>query len=127
MVPEGHVFPLASLSRFFQGLRLVSQAGADDDAEEDGLWLPVRSLDPESLVAADGASVIGRLLEQCDYLIVEDADLRPIDLINHLRAFSLQAIVAHDMTKAMGLTGNYAYVLWQRGRREPRLEGERIW
>ena len=127
LVPEGHAFPLASLSRFFQGLRLVSQPGADDDAEEESLWLPVRSPDPESLVAADGASVIGRLLEQCDYLIVEDADLRPIDLVNHLKAFSLESIVAHDMTRAMGLTGNYAYVLWPGGRREPQLEGERIW
>jgi hypothetical protein len=127
MVREGHVFPLASLSRYFQGLRLVSQSDADDDAEEDGLWLPVRTLNPESLVAADGASVIGRLLEQCDYLIVEDADLRPVDLIDHLRAFSLQQIAAHDMTRAMGLTGNYAYVLWPKGRREPQLEGERIW
>jgi len=121
------VFPLSSLSRFFRGLRLVSQSDADGHAEEDDLWLPVRSLAPESLVAVDGASVIGRLLGQCNYLIVEDADLRPVDLINHLRAFSLQAIVAHDMTRAMGLTGNYAYVLWQRGRREPQLDGECIW
>jgi hypothetical protein len=127
MVPEGHAFPLASLSGFFRGLRLVSQPATDDDAEEDGLWLPVRSLDPQSLVATDGASVIGRLLEQCDYLIVEDADLRPGDLINHLRAFSLEGIVVHDMTRAMGLTANYAYVLWPRGRKEPQLEGERIW
>jgi hypothetical protein len=127
MVPEGHLFPLTSLSRFFQGLRLVSQADADADAEEDRLWLPVRSLDPRSLVAADGASVIGRLLEQCDYLIVEDADLRPVDLINHLRAFSLEGVTVNDMTRAMGLRGNYAYVLWPRGLREPQLEGERIW
>jgi len=127
VVPEGHVFPLTSLSRFFQGLRLVSQSGADNDAEEDGLWLPVRSLDPESLVAADGASVIGSLLEQCDYLIVEDADLRPVDLISHLRAFSLERIAVSDMTRAMKLTANYAYVLWPRGRREPQTEGERIW
>ena len=73
------------------------------------------------------ASVIGRLLEQCDYLIVEDADLRPVDLVNHLRAFSLGGIVVNDMTRAMGLTGNYGYVLWPKGRREPQLEGERIW
>jgi hypothetical protein len=127
LVPEGHVFPLASLSGFFRGLRLVSRSGADDDVEEDGPWLPVRSLDPQSLVAADGTSVIGRLLEQCDYLIVDDADLRPVDLISHLRAFSLERIVAHDMTRAMRLTANYAYVLWPRGRREPQLEGESIW
>lgn len=127
LVPEGHLFPLASLSRFFQGLRLVSHSDADDHAEEGGLWLPVRSLDPESLVAADGASVIGRLLEQCDYLIGEDADLRPVDLIDHLREFSLEGIAPYDMTRAMGLTGNYAYVLWPKGRREPQLEGERMW
>ena len=127
VVPEGHAFPLASLSRFFRGLRLVSQRATDDAAEEDGLWLPVRSLDPQSLVATDGASVIGRLLEQCDYLIVEDADLRPGDLINHLRAFSLQGIVVHDMTRAMELTANHAYVLWPKGGRAPQLEGERIW
>jgi hypothetical protein len=127
LVPEGHLFPLASLSGFFQGLRLVSQSDAGDHAEEGNLWLPVRSLNPESLVATDGASVIGRLLDQCDYLIVEDADLRPVDLIGHLKAFSLDGIAAHDMTRAMGLTGNYAYVLWPKGRREPQLEGERIW
>ncbi|MDP2674380.1 MAG: hypothetical protein Q8Q00_05685 [Dehalococcoidia bacterium] len=127
VVEEGHAFPLASLSGFFQGLRFVSQSPGDDDAEEDGLWLPVRSLDPQSLVAADGASASGRLLEQCDYLIVEDADLRPRDLIDHLRAFSLRGIAVQDMTRAMELKANYAYVLWRRGRREPQLEGERIW
>lgn len=78
VVAGGHTFPLASLSGFFRGLRLVSQLGTEDEPEEDGIWLPVRSLDPGSLVAADGASVIGRLLEQCDYLIVEDADPRPV-------------------------------------------------
>jgi hypothetical protein len=127
VVSEGHAFPLASLSGFFRGLRLVSQSGADDDADEDGLWLPVRGLDPQSLVAADGVSVIGRLLEQCDYLVVEDADLRPRDLIEHLRAFSLQGIAVQDMTRAMGLKANYAYVLWPRGGGAPRLKGERIW
>jgi hypothetical protein len=127
VMDEGHAFPLASLSEFFRGLHLVTQSGADDGEERDGLWLPVRSVDPQSLVATDGASVIGRLLEQCDYLIVEDADLRPRDLIDHLRAFSLRGIAVQDMTRAMELKANYAYVLWPRGRREPQLEGERIW
>ncbi|MBI1886063.1 MAG: hypothetical protein HYS09_07120 [Chloroflexi bacterium] len=106
---------------------MASQSGADDNAEEEGLWLPVRSLDPQSFVTSDGASVIGRLLEQCDYLVVEDADLRSRDLIDHLRAFSLRGIAAQDMTRAMELKANYAYVLWPRARRAPQLEGERIW
>ncbi|OGT25339.1 MAG: hypothetical protein A2Z17_04625 [Gammaproteobacteria bacterium RBG_16_66_13] len=127
VVEKGHMYPLASLSGFFRGLRLLSRVGTEDELAEDDVCLPVRSLDPGSLVAADGASVIGRLLEQCDYLIVEDADLRPRDLIAHLRAFSLQGIAAQDMTRAMGLTANYAYVVWLRGGVAPRLEGERIW
>ena len=127
LVEEGHAFPLASLSGYFRGLHAGSRLGLEEKLEDDGIVLPVRSLDPESLVASDGASVIGRLLQQCDYLIIEDADLRPRDFIAHLRAFSLQGIVVRDMTRAMGLTANYAYLLWPRGGREPQLEGERIW
>jgi hypothetical protein len=71
--------------------------------------------------------VFSRLLEQCDYVLVEDADLRPEDLARHLTDFSLQTLAALDMTKAMRLTGNYAYVLWPREGSAPNLEGERLW
>ncbi len=125
-LPQGRTFAQASLSPFYRALRLSLTPDRPDDAE-DRLCLPVRVLDPESLVASDGASVLGRLLEHCDYLIVEDADLRPKDLIEHMRRFSLHPLVACDMTKAMGLTGNYAYVLWPRDSKEPQLEGERLW
>lgn len=125
-LPQGRTFAQASLSPFYRALRLSLTPDRPDDAE-DRLCLPVRVLDPESLVASDGASVLGRLLEHCDYLIVEDADLRPKDLIEHMRRFSLHTLGACDMTKAMGLTGNYAYVLWPRHGKEPQLEGERLW
>jgi len=127
VVPEGHAFPLASLSGFFRALRLASQRDAEADDGNDGVWLPVRSLDPQSLVTTDGASAIGRLLQQCDYLVIGDADMRAQDLIDHLKAFSLEGIAAHDMTTAMQLKANYVYVLWPKDRKDPRLEGERIW
>ena len=38
-----------------------------------------------------------------------------------------RGIAVQDMTRAMELKANYAYVLWPRGRRGPQLEGERLW
>ncbi len=127
VVPRGHSYPQVSLSEFFRGLCLTSQVGPSDPTGGVDPWLPVRSVEPKSLVATDGASVIARLLEQCDYLVIEDADLRPYDLLDHLRAFSLQEIAVRDMTEPMGLTGNYAYVLWPRANSAPHLAGKRIW
>jgi hypothetical protein len=66
-------------------------------------------------------------MAHCDYVVVEDADLRPRDLAQHLMEFSLKTLGALDMTKAMRLTGNYAYILWSRERSAPNLEGERLW
>jgi len=126
-LPEGRTFAQASLSQFYGALQLASKASDGKRVPEDGLCLPLRTLDPECLVASDGASVLARLLEHCDYLIVEDADLRPRDLVEHLRTFSLHGLTACDMTKAMGLTGNYAYVLWPRAGSKPPLSGERLW
>jgi hypothetical protein len=83
-------------------------------------------LDPQSLVTTDGASAIGRLLQQCDYLVVGDADMRAEDLIDHVKAFSLEGVAVQDMTRAMQLKANYVYVLWPADTKEPRLEGERI-
>lgn len=113
-IGEGHVYLQPSLSEFYRALNLVSQPAQRGELEEGAVWLPVRALDPQSLVASDGASVFSRLMEQCDYIVVEDADLRPKDLAQHLTDFSLQTLAALDMTKAMRLTGNYAYVLWPR-------------
>jgi hypothetical protein len=126
-IGEGHVYLQPSLSEYYRALSLVSGPALSAEPEEGTVWLPVRALDPQSLVASDGASVFSRLLEQSDYVIVEDADLRPKDLVQHLADCSLRTLAALDITKAMGLTGNYAYVLWPRERPAPNLEGERLW
>jgi hypothetical protein len=59
--------------------------------------------------------------------LVEDQDLRPDDLVEHLRRFGLRQLGAFDLTNSMKLKANYAYVLWDKGHPSPRLEGERIW
>jgi hypothetical protein len=126
-LPDGRTLAQASLSEYYWALRVAATSDGEKQLLKDAVCLPFRAFDPECLVTSDGASVLGRLLEHCDYLIVEDADLRPGDLIDHLNRFSLHALVAHDLTKAQGLTGNRAYVLWPRNGNEPWLGGERLW
>ena len=73
--------------------------------------------------------MISCLVENCDYVVIEDADLRPQDLVEHIETFSLHSTTIQDMTKALGLTGNRAYVVWLKNkpREEPNFGDEQIW
>jgi hypothetical protein len=126
-LPEGRTFAQASLSGFYRALHLASSTDSREGEPEGAVFLPLRALDPECLVTSAGKSVLERLLKYCSYLIVEDADLRPTELVEHLQTFSLHALTTCEMTRALGLTGNYAYVLWRRGGKQPRLAGELLW
>lgn len=92
-----------------------------------GIILPVRSFNPECLTTKDGKSVITCLSENCDYIIIEDADLRTQDLINHVTEYSLSELTIYDMTKALRLKGNNLYVISSKKVLNPPLTGKRIW
>ncbi len=124
LVP-GRTFAQASLSEYYRALRLVEDG--ENESLRDGMFLPLRTFNPECLVTLDGASVLARLLEHCDRVLVEDADLRPKDLAEHLRTFSLHTLAVSDLTKTLGLSSNHAYLLWPRDSGQPQLGGERIW
>jgi hypothetical protein len=128
-LPNGRTFSQASLSDYYRGMYIISRLKSYIDTPEEGLFLPVRSLNPKCLVTSGGRSVISCLAENCDYIVIEDADLKPQDLVEHMETFSLHSITIQDVTKALGLTRNCAYVAWLRNksREEPRFGGERIW
>jgi hypothetical protein len=106
---------------------LLSGKADSDESLENGLFLPVRSFNPECLVTLNGKSVVSCLAENCDYIVIEDADLRPQDLIGHATRYSLGSLTICDMTKALMLKGNYLYVIWTRKAINPQLSGEQIW
>jgi hypothetical protein len=128
-LPNGRTFAQVSLSDFYRGMYIISRLKGSVDTPEGGRFLPVRSFNTECLVTSGGRSVISCLLENCDYVVIEDADLRPQDLVEHVKTFSVHSIIIQDMTKALGLTGNYAYVAWLKNkpREEPNFGGEQIW
>ncbi len=125
----GRTFAQASLYQFYHGLFLLSSPNGTFKNSNNRMFLPVRSFNPECLVTSNGRSVISCLVENCDYLVIEDADLRPQDLVDHMKTFSLHSITIQDLTKALGLTGNQAYVIWlnSKPKEEASFGGERIW
>ena len=124
---EGRAFSQISLSEFYRGLYLLSGKANSDESTENGLFLPVRSFNPKCLITLNDKSVISCLSENCDYIIIEDADLRPQDLIDHANRYSLGSLTICDMTKALKLKGNYLYVIWTKKETAPQLSGEQIW
>jgi len=126
-LPEGRTFSQASLSKFYQGLYLLSGKADSGELPENGLFLPVRSFNPECLVTSNGKSVISCLVEECDYIIIEDADLRPQDLIDHARRYSLGSLTICDMTKALKLKSIYLYIIRPGKVNNLQLTGDQIW
>lgn len=124
---KGRTFFQVSLSAFYQSIYFLSRITDSSEALEGGWFLPVRSFNPECLVTKEGKSVISVLSEICDYVIVEDADLSPQGLIDHMTKYSLGFLTIYDMTKALKLKGNYLYIIWTRKAIAPQLPGERIW
>jgi hypothetical protein len=125
-VDRGHLFPQLSLASYYRGLAILAGSGAATPRPGQ-VALPVRAFNPDSLTALDGSSVLELLCRQCAYVIVEDQDLRPSDMLDHLKDLSLRRLAVLDLTGAMGLKVNYSYLLWFRDRRVPPVEGARLW
>ncbi|HEY3115275.1 MAG TPA: hypothetical protein VGK54_00885, partial [Chloroflexota bacterium] len=64
-----------ALSDYFRELAFTT--GGQNLRDLDSVSLPVRVFDPSPLVTSKRGSVLGELLKRVDYLLVEDADLRP--------------------------------------------------
>lgn len=127
-VEDGRTTGQISLSGFFQGLFLLLSPERWIELLEKNLFLPIRAFNPDCLVTSDGRSVLACLVEHCDYVLVEDADLSPNDLVDHMRKFALHSIAVHSLGKSLGLVSNHAYVLWAEAKVEPPdFQGERLW
>lgn len=110
---------------------MVACSSGSDKGEIHGqrkLWLPIRRFREESLRTSNGESILERLLTNCTIVIIQDADLRPADLMVCRAGRGLHSTLAIDMTKALGLKANYLYVLGQATDSALNaVSGERLW
>ncbi len=127
----GRTFKQVSLSQYYRGLyTLMHPQDADEplDTPADRVFLPRRRFRRSALRNRDGGSIIERLNDWCDLIVVQDADLRPSDLRAHCDRAGLSGLVAIDMTKQLGLRGHYCYALGDsRDDALKSLDGQRLW
>jgi hypothetical protein len=124
---KGKIYPLLSLSDYYRGINILSNRENPALTNNRKDYLPLRSFNSQCLVASNGKSIISSLVNNCNYVITEDADLRQQDLINHCKKYSLDFLTIQDMTKVLKLKGNYLYVIWAKNNFTPIIEGEKIW
>ena len=115
-VNGGRTFKQVSLSQYYRGLDMVfrqESAAKRPRGRVGRVFLPVRRFRSDSLLTADGASILERLLANCSLIIIQDADLRPQDLLEHRDRIWLSDAAVVDMTGSMGSRGYFFYAIGQ--------------
>jgi hypothetical protein len=130
-LPGGRSFVQASLSPYFEGLQMLLPVCIDgNQCSHDGnnVFIPLRSFRHDCLLTAQGRSVLAELLADCDVVVVNDADLRPSDLISHAGQHAVPASIAIDVTRPLRLKGHFTYAIGHTNDPAMRqLKGERLW
>lgn len=115
---------------YFQALNVCSQKGQrgfKDDQRED-VYLPIRAFDPDCLMTESNESIIDKLLDECELLIIQDSDFYPDLLKQHRNLITKHDSSAIDVTKNLGLRRHYSYALVpSRYSSLQALQGERLW
>jgi len=125
---SGRSFRQLSLSDYFHGLWLLENPRARVSRNQKEAWLPMRRFRTDLLLTGDGRSVLDQLLRNCNIAVIQDADMRAEDLIEHRNGKHLKNTAAVDMTRALRLKGHHVLVV---GRPNDSglvaLKGKRLW
>ncbi len=105
---------LLSLSAFYRSMHRLTGCDSNDGREHD-FYAPARIFNEESLLSANGASILDGLLDVCDLLFIEDYDLFPQTLKAHILEHCDGGITAVDVSRTLRLRDNHAYLLWKPG------------
>ena len=127
---EGRTFVQASLSDFLAGLQLLGNSVKTNSSItcHGEVFLPLRSFQPKCLLTRADKSLLGELLLDCSLVVINDADLRPRDLVAHFRKKPIPGSTAVDMTEPLGLKGHFMYAIGRVGNSAvSSLNGTRLW
>jgi len=105
------------LSDYYQTISLLFPNMADripENAEQSNIFHPKRVFNPLSLVTPDGHSIIKRLMEISDGVLIEDADLCPDMLVEHLSRHDGSDITVYDLSRSLRLSVNHIYWIMTR-------------
>jgi len=80
---RGYAYFQPALRDFFKAVFFCCNTHSNiEDTKENEIFLPVRSFSEDRLVMKDGRSILERIMEKSQYLIIEDSDVS-LELLRH--------------------------------------------
>ena len=95
----------AAISHLFPHVARPDGSGSG----EAKLFFPVREFNPSALLTVGGASLIQRLLEISNGILIEDADLKQDILVKHIRDHVSGPASVYDFSRSLRLSVNHVY------------------
>lgn len=123
-------FRQLSLSNYFKAIYICTDSCLPDTDQSDigGVYLPMRSFNCDCLLTSNNDSVLKRMVEICKLVIIQDSDLTPEVLMDHLKSMDAQDISVIDTTRSLNLRRHFSYALASlEDAALKSIEGERIW
>ncbi len=120
---------LPHLSDYYQAISFLLPNRANHSVEEGAqpfIFYPERVFNPMSLLTPDGKSLIRRLTKIANCVLIEDGDLTPDALVNHMSRFVEDDIKVYDLSRPLRLSVNHVYWITASKAEFP-LRGELIW
>jgi hypothetical protein len=115
-----------SLTDYFEALHRLTGDGGQAVDGGSAVFFPVRRFSPEALVLADGSSLFERLCAIADLVVVEDVDLAPPVLVQHLEHHRLEGLAASDATDGRRTHSGHLLCVARRNL-ALYLPGKRLW
>jgi hypothetical protein len=120
--------PIPEWSNYHQGQLIAGNPGRALGPPKDQQWFgPQRKLNLEALQTVSGASLFERLVQLADRTLIEDYDLAPEEIMDHLKTQKTKsALFIKDLSKSLGLRTNHLYCVCASSRHLPD-QGVLIW
>lgn len=93
---DGMLFHQFSLSDYFKAIKAIISGAAT--LREDAVYVPVRRFDEAALTLPSGRSLIGQLMMVGERLLIEDSELTPSRLRQHISRFALSGLSVTELS-----------------------------
>ena len=117
------------MSDYYQAISMLFPQLSNQHVQEPratSVFVPQRVFNPLSLVMPGGGSMIDRLCEIANDILIEDGDLGPDVLSNHIAENVKSHIRVYDLSRALRLSVNHIYWI-TKSQSDPQLPGALIW
>jgi len=125
-IRDGRSLRQLSLTDYFEALHRLTQSDEPPAGRDSTVFFPIRRFNPDALRLEDGSSLFERLCAIANLVVVEDVDLTPHFLVQHLEHHRLVGLAASDATDERYMHSAHLFCVTRR-EQAPCLPGRRLW